>query len=347
MQPGNLVSAALTGVWRRTPPAPCLSPAELAEIAPLLLAAGAGGLGWWRVRHTELGTTPAAAPLRQAYRHYSLQAALHEREVIRAVTLLRSAGVEPLLAKGWAVARLYPETGLRPYGDNDLCVRPEQYAAARAALSEDGCAVDLHRGLEHTGFSLLDDRSLDALFDRSQLVPLGDIPARIPGPEDHLRLLCLHALGHGLVRPLWLCDVAVALENRPEQFDWDWCLGGSRRRADWVACALGLAHHLLGVRLDDTPIAERADRLPHWLLPTVLREWGRMYRRQVPLGSYARNPLGAVKELRHRWPNPIEGTVGVGGPFNDWPRLPFQVGALIRRAVRYLASVPRLQRQRG
>jgi len=29
-------------------------------------------------------------------------------------------GVEPILGKGWAIARLYPERGMRPYGDIDL-----------------------------------------------------------------------------------------------------------------------------------------------------------------------------------------------------------------------------------
>jgi hypothetical protein len=342
---GLCVAQALAGAWRCEPVPLGLSLAVLAEMTPLLLAAGAGGLGWWRVRHGELQASPAALPLRQAYRLHTLQAALHERELVAAVTLLRSAGVEPMLGKGWAAARLYPEPGLRPYGDIDLCVRPEQYAAATAALGGPGapeCPVDLHRG-----FPWLDDRRLEDLYARSRLVRLGEVEVRILGPEDHLRLLCLHMLGHGAVRPLWLCDIGAALESRPADFDWDRCLGGDRRRSDWVACALGLAHQLLGVRLDGNPLAGRAHRLPRWLVPTVLRQRGVSFRPRDLMGSYLRRTSfaalggasGALAELRHHWPNGIEATVGVRGPFNEWPRLPFQLGACVVRTAQFLARL--------
>ena len=145
---------------------------------------------WWRVRSSALGTSAAAHELRQAYRLYTLQAGRKEGQIVQAITLLRSAGVEPLLVKGWAVARLYPERGLRPYGDIDLCVRPEQYATAVAALAAPAAetvAVDLHNGLPQ-----LHRPSLDDVYGRSQLVPLGDFDVRILGPEDHLRYMCIH-----------------------------------------------------------------------------------------------------------------------------------------------------------
>jgi hypothetical protein len=50
-------------------------------------------------------------------------------------------------------------------------------------------------------------------------VELNGAKIRILGAEDHLRLLCLHLLKHGAWRPLWLCDVAAALESRPSSFD--------------------------------------------------------------------------------------------------------------------------------
>jgi hypothetical protein len=73
----------------------------------------------------------------------------------------------------------------------------------------------------------------DELFARSQLVPLGDSQIRILGDEDHLRIICLHLLRSGAWRPLWLCDVAVALETLSPDFDWDICLGRDPRQADW------------------------------------------------------------------------------------------------------------------
>ena len=121
---------------------------------------------------------------------YTLQAGPKEGQIVQAITLLRSAGVEPLLVKGWAVARLYPERGLRPYGDIDLCVRPEQYVTAVAALAAPAAgtvAVDLHKGLPQ-----LHRPSLDDVYERSQLVTLGKIDVRILGTEDHLRYMCIH-----------------------------------------------------------------------------------------------------------------------------------------------------------
>ena len=156
---GELVAAVLAGAWRPSPPPLSLSLTGLAEITPLLLRTGSAGLGWWRVRSSELRTSSAALQLQQAYRIYILKAAAQKRRIVRAITLLRSAGVEPLLVKGWAIARLYPERGLRPYGDIDLCVRPEQYAVALAVLAPEPerANVDLHEGLSQLHRPSLDD----------------------------------------------------------------------------------------------------------------------------------------------------------------------------------------------
>ncbi|MEP6922685.1 MAG: nucleotidyltransferase family protein, partial [bacterium] len=135
---GELVATALATSWRQTPTAPDLSTAELATVAPLLLESGGGALAWCRIRNSPLNATPAAAELHQAYRLHAIQAALHEINIKQVLVLLRAAGVEPLLVKGWAIARLYPEPGTRPYGDIDLCVRPEDYSTARDVLRAAG-----------------------------------------------------------------------------------------------------------------------------------------------------------------------------------------------------------------
>ena len=348
---GKLVASALGGTWRTSPPSPpppSLSPAALIEITPLLLRTGAASLGWWRVRSSELRTGAAAHELRQAYRMYTLQAGRKEGQIVKAITLLRSAGVEPILVKGWAVARLYPERGLRPYGDIDLCVRPEQYTSAVAALAAPAAetvVVDLHKGLPQ-----LHRPSLDDVYERSQLVPLGDVDVRILGTEDHLRYMCIHMLGHGAYRALWLCDIAVVLESLPKDFDWEYLLRGDRRPADWVASSVGLAHQLLGARLDGIPVAERAGPLPRWLLSSVLRQWSieEHYMDSVPSMAYSlRHPTQLSKALRLRWPNPIQATVHVGGPFNELPRWPFQLLECVSRTAYFITQVPTLVRQRS
>ncbi len=308
---GKQVAATLARAWSHSAPSLCLSSDELAKITPTLIETGSGGLGWWRVRQPNLPSSPAALQLQQAYRLQILQAAVLESYVQQVVPCLRSAGVEPLLAKGWAASRLYPEPGLRPSADIDLYVRPEQHADAVAALrnlSTPSCTVDLHQG-----FPDLEDRTLDQLYGHSRLVRLGDSKIRILGPEDHLRHLCLHLLRHGAWRPVWLCDIGAAIEYQPADFDWDYFQSGDPRRSDWAVCAIGLAHQLLGARVEHTPLARRAKNLPRWLVPAVLGQWGSRYLRYTgkPVTAYLRRPSGVLQALRQRWPNPIEATVGM------------------------------------
>jgi Uncharacterised nucleotidyltransferase len=347
---GSLIAAVLTQAWRQHPKPLEIALDDLTEVAPLLLGSGAGALGWWRIRNSESRTSPAAFQLQQAYRLHTLQAAIHEREIRQVVTLFRAAGIEPLLIKGWAIARLYPEKGLRPYDDIDIVVRPDQYLAAEAmvrSLDDNQFYVDLHKG-----FAALCEKGEDDLYARSQLVRLGDVDVRVLRLEDHFRVLCLHLLSHGAFRPLWLCDIAMALESRPAGFDWKLCLGGNKRQADWIACTIGLAHQLLGAEVGDTPVAHRARHLPKWLVPSVLKQWATPLskhhgaaKHQAPMISYIRHPAGMLNDLRNRWPDPIAATVNMGGEFDESPRLLFQLGNCLSRTLRFVAHLPRLIRE--
>jgi hypothetical protein len=329
---GKLVAQLLAGSWRN--PTSKLSAEELAEISALLAGSGGAGLAWCAVRNTELKSSSEAERLHQSYRLHSIEAALHRREIKRVIPILEQEGIRPLVVKGWAVARLYPELGMRPYCDLDLCVRPDQYDRARAVVA--GIKGLLYSVDLHDGFGKFYDRRTEEVFERSEEVPLEDVNVRVLCAEDHLRYICMHLLRHGAVRPLWLCDVAVMVETRGEGFDWDRCLAGSRREADWVACAIGLASVLLGLDVDQTPIGRRARQLPAWFVPAVLRGWGAPYRGLGQLRALLRQPVLFLRELpeeigRH-WPNPIEATMTLGGPFNEAPRLAFQLGHVFRRA---------------
>jgi Uncharacterised nucleotidyltransferase len=340
---GRLVAQLLSGAWRGLPPRPATSSQELERLVPLLLRSGAGGLAWCKVRHSELGSSAVADQLHQAYRLQSLQAALHERSIKQVIPLLRDIGVEPMLVKGWSIARIYPEAAMRPYCDLDLCVLPDHYKKASEALKGIeglGTNVDLH-----VGFGKFYDHRTDDIFACSGLVKLDDINVRVLCAEDNVRYLCMHLLRHGAVRPLWLCDIAVALESRTSEFDWDRCLAGSRREADWVACAIGLASLLLGVDIERTPIAHQAQKLPSWLVKAVLRDWGIAFRSPRQVHAMLRQPLRLLAELpeellRH-WPNPIEATMTLRGPLNRLPRLPFQVGHVVSRTSALVSELIR------
>ena len=335
---GRLVASVLTQAWRLEPSPSQLSAVELAEITPFLLKTGSGGLAWWRIQHAEVGTSSAGLKLKHAYISQVLGEELQEKEIVQAFEVLRSAGIEPLLAKGWAVTRLYPGRGLRSSTDIDLCVRPQQHSMAADRLSDlvaQGCWLDLH-----TEFRPL-DRTVEELYLHSQRVPLGEAEIRVLGPEDQLRLLCLHMLYHGVFRPVWLCDLGMALESLPSDFDWNYFLSGKHRNSDGVLCALILAHRLLGARLpENSPLALRERHLPDWLVPSVLEQWGKMehYMYSLPMAFHLRHPKGFFKALRLRWPNPIQATARVGGPFNEWPRLPFQIAECFQRTGKFLVS---------
>jgi hypothetical protein len=340
---GEAVASALEGAWRHDPPASQLSGEEFRLVAPLLDCSGAGALAWWKVRRSELFDTDAARGFVQSYRLQTLRAAVREGEIASLFSLLEAAGVDALLVKGWAVGRAYPEQGLRPTGDIDLCVRPSQYLkAAEVLASPEGRRfwVDLH-----VGFGKLSERGAGELYERSRVLELGSSRVRVLCEEDQLRLLCFHMLRHGAWRPLWLCDVAAAVESRGENFDWRRVLGGSRRRANWVLSALGLAQSLLGANVEGTPAEGAAARVPRWLVASVLGRWARPFaaeqgtlRHSAPMRAYLRRPRGLLKDLRNRWPGPVEATIAAGGMFDALPRWPYQLAHSLARAAHFLAG---------
>lgn len=334
-EPGGLVARVLTGAWRPVPPAPDFTVGQLAAVAPLIHQSGAGALAWWRIRGTALADTPVGEGFRQAYLLHAMEAEVHGIRTAEALGRLKAAGVEALVVKGWAIARQYPEVGLRPYTDLDLVIRPGMLARARAALHDAPAPrypVDLHDGparLSVTDFEDLASRAVHGV--------LAGMDVRFPAPEDHLGILALHALRHGIFRPVWLVDLAVAVETRPAAFEWTRCGGADPRRADWIISAVALASPLLGARVEGTPAAVRAQTLPRWLRRAVLRAWNRCegtsHREAVfvALLRRLRHPAAWWEEVRLRWDRPIQATLEVDGAFNRLPRWPYQVAAAIRR----------------
>lgn len=334
-----LISRVLSGSWRRDAnPALALSIPELDAVTPLVYDSGAAGLGWWRIRDTALAQTPCGELLHQAFRFLALQARIHETKIQRVLRSLRAAGIEPILIKGWSIARLYPLPGLRPYGDIDLLVRPEQHrAAARVAAAEEfrDCLIDFHPG----AFELA-DRSLDDLFKRSHLVQGGEEHVRVLGNEDHFALLAIHLLKHGAWRPLWLCDLGLLLESMSSDFDWELCLGKNNRRRNWILSAVGLARTLLDASINDEEIGTRS-KAPRWLVDSVLKNWETPFagahapfHHRAPIKSYFRRPRGLISDLTRRWPDPILATISANGTFGPRRRIRYQIQNCVQRAAR-------------
>src|SRR5436190_10436657 len=130
---GWLVASALRGSWRSAG-ASELTQADFEATTALLYDSGAAGLGWWSIRNTDLAHTASGELLHQAFRLLTLQAAIHQTKIERVFRCFRSVKVEPILIKGWAVARRYPQPGLRPYGDIDLLIRPDDLSLASSVV---------------------------------------------------------------------------------------------------------------------------------------------------------------------------------------------------------------------
>lgn len=334
-----LISRVLSGSWRSDAnPSIALSNTELDAVTPLVYDSGAAGLGWWRIRDTDLAQTPSGELLHQAFRFLALQARIHETRIQRVLGSLRTVGIEPILIKGWSIARLYPQPGSRPYGDIDLLVRPEQHlAAARVAAADEfrDCLIDFHPG----AFELA-ERSIDDLLSRSQLVQCGDEEVRILGDEDHFALLAIHLLKHAAWRPLWLCDLGLLLESMSSEFDWELCLGKNKRRSNWILSAVGLARELLDASINDEGICARVNA-PTWLVASVLENWETPFagahaphRHRAPIKSYFRRPRGVISDLTRRWPDPILATISANGTFGRRRRTRYQIQNCLQRAAR-------------
>ena len=333
---------------------------DLARVSPLLIGSGAAALGWRRLQATpSLCNSPEANDLRQAGRILALADIHNNRAVEHVVALLNDAGIEPLIVKGWAVARFYATTYLRPYGDIDLCAPPRlqslakevlrQHAVPRLGNPEAGdifldcgpaatiCRIDLHEN-----FSKAYMPAIETLCERSTRVEVGAAHARLLSTEDHLRYVITHFLRHGAWRPLWLCDVAAMVEALPANFDWTLCLSSERRVAGWIAATITLAQRLLDCRVSHIPQEVGCAELPSWFERTVLREWEAPYAGRlanIPALQIPRRSKDVVPWLQARWPNPIRAIVGVGEAFSNAPRLPYQIAHVAAGVRRYVAGL--------
>jgi len=173
---------------------------------------------------------------------------VHEAQ--RVLGVLHDAGVPVLLLKGLALlATVYRRPGLRPMGDIDLLIRPEDVERATKALTR----IDCRRGAEfvrddffpryyyETEWITRSPRPVridlhvrpfrplraactvpdDALWHDATPITVGDSPAWIPEPSRLLIHLCAHAAFHGCERLIWLHDIHRFMRQLAEQLDWD------------------------------------------------------------------------------------------------------------------------------
>lgn len=228
---------------------------------------------------------PAWQAMSQAAAQIAFDGMVQQRQLAAAVAALHSAGIEPLLLKGYALAEMiYADPLARPSADLDLLVRPDQVGLACQALARMGCTLpdpatvdvqlanaydlpvilpamagrvtllELHWHLAPRGLFALD---LDLWRARAERFQVAGQPALRFSPEDMLLHLALHMRKHRYVGLRWLCDVAEMLRrfaapDAPRPLDWHYIVGGARAAGLTVLLYTSLA---LAQRLLAAPIA--------------------------------------------------------------------------------------------
>jgi hypothetical protein len=190
------------------------------------------------------------------------------------LTDMEQAGLHPLVVKGIVCRSLYPQPELRPSGDEDLYISPDEFepccsflqghgmipdkalSANRGEIgwrSRDGLFIELHRDLfEGEAF-----RELRRFFDFHRLerevyaTPYGKTVASLH-PHDHFLYLLLHAYKHFIHSGFGIrqvCDIGMWAQKFADRIDWqklsDQCRAVKIER--FAAAVLGIARHDLQI----------------------------------------------------------------------------------------------------
>ncbi len=285
-------------------------------------------------------------------RWYLLKKKRFEAAIVGALCVFREQGIEPILIKGWAAARNYPDGKSRFYGDIDLAVSSIEFPLARGLIHQPVSrikGIDLHNELRH-----LDTLDWSTLFSRSELVEIESGAIRVLAAEDHLRVLCSHWLTDGGESRDRLWDIVYAVQNRPPDFDWAKCLDVvSVNRRSWILSTIGLAHKYMGLNIDGLPFSAEVVDLPVWLTRCVERSWSNEVKLRGIDESITKPSLFLRQIGKRLPPNAIQATVNCEGNFDNGSRFPYQVrdilgrsGPSVRRLLRAISEHYRWKRSR-
>src|SRR5260370_20588168 len=111
--------------------------------------------------------------------------------------------------------------------------------------------------------------------------------------------------------------MGTVLESTGWDFVWKVFLGTNRQSRS-VACVISLAHLLLGANIECVPDTALRKKIPHWLVPAVLKEWGSLFpsmrlRHGTTMLMHLRDARNLLQGFCDRSPNPIVSTTTVNG----------------------------------
>jgi Uncharacterised nucleotidyltransferase len=236
-----------------------------------------------------------------------------------------NAGIRALALKELQLAfEAYPDPALRPIGDVDILIRPEDYAQASGELALLGfeplpgpdipftrkyaCAhhfrrvsddvwVDLQWNVAEREWDLYGDGTFtfdpETLWEGALTLSLGESSLAAPRPEPMLLHLCMHAEGHSYGELVLFADILVLLARYGADLDWD-RLGEITRRygaESTVYYVLLLTERLLGAQVSPSFLEAIAPRLADaGLSQALFGNLGQLHLSLDDLRSAARPP---------------------------------------------------------
>lgn len=287
---------------------------------------------------TAIASTAAGAAVERAA---AVRALTFERFAARVVGALNQLGIEPLLLKGYPLARIYyDDPGHRPASDLDLLVHPEDAARALAALTELGFQpvadpgdprlvhalglwheqerfeLDLHW---NTLYCARWKQADDGFWSRAVRFDTRAGRALTLSAGDHLIHACLHGRRANSTSPFrWVIDAGRIVTRSDPPVDWNRLVETAieQRYPGPLSGCLRYLRDVIGLpipadvidRLAEAPMSS-ADRA-FFRLETSAYEAGGPIRKFATLRVLFRRQAGAdglsfVQWLRLRW--------GVGG----------------------------------
>lgn len=279
------------------------------------------------LRSTDEFRTGLSRTTRETVMRQSLKTA----DFLRLYTQLEARGLRPLVVKGIVCRSLWPAPDLRPSGDEDLLIPPEQFPLYDAALRELGFApvseeaaasdsyeiayrspkspllIELHRQLFPPGSSAygwLNDWFAN-VSDTAVPVTVDGITVWTPAPTPHMLYLLCHAFKHFVHSGVGIrqtADIALMANAFGSEIDWAWIETPLRRmQADcWAAAMLKIGVQTL--RLDpekaclpDTLLPADIDTAP--LLADILS--GALYGANTMARQHSGNVTLAAVEQQH------------------------------------------------
>lgn len=168
----------------------------------------------------------------------------------RILQKLNSAGVTVIALKGPLLAEtIYPDPLLRPFNDLDILCHEQDWASAHDVLVEleftlvegtplppakpwrqkafyhnqyfdqrTNIAVELHFDLWQLGFF---PRTEETIWKRAITISIAGFEVQSLPLEHQIIHLCVHLQHHSYRRLIWFIDLALLLQRRKDDIDWD------------------------------------------------------------------------------------------------------------------------------